>query len=68
MERLHAAVYAGRVVDRPGAELQNEGSMIMGLGTALLESVEHAEGQITNANLSDYCLPALGDLPRSMTH
>jgi CO/xanthine dehydrogenase Mo-binding subunit len=68
VERLHAAVYAGRVVDRPGAELQNEGSMIMGLGTALLESVEHAEGQITNANLSDYCLPALGDLPRSMTH
>ncbi len=68
VERLHAAIYAGRVVDRAGAELQNEGSMIMGLGTALLESVEHAEGQITNANLSDYCLPALGDLPRSMTH
>ena len=63
VERLHAAVYAGRVVDRAGAELQNEGSMIMGLGTALFESVEHAAGQITNANLSDYCLPALGDLP-----
>jgi CO/xanthine dehydrogenase Mo-binding subunit len=68
VERLHAAVYAGRVVDRAGAELQNEGSMIMGLGTALFESVEHAEGQITNANLSDYCLPALGDLPTRMTH
>jgi CO/xanthine dehydrogenase Mo-binding subunit len=68
VKRLHAAVYAGRVVDRAGAELQNEGSMIMGLGTALLESVEHAEGQITNANLSDYCLPAFGDLPGSMTH
>jgi CO/xanthine dehydrogenase Mo-binding subunit len=68
VERLHAAVYAGRVVDRAGAELQNEGSMIMGLGTALFESVEHAEGQITNANLSDYCLPALGDLPRELTH
>jgi CO/xanthine dehydrogenase Mo-binding subunit len=68
VERLHAAVYAGRVVDPAGAELQNEGSMIMGLGTALFESIEHAEGQITNANLSDYCLPALGDLPRRMTH
>jgi CO/xanthine dehydrogenase Mo-binding subunit len=68
VERLHAAVYAGRVVDRAGAELQNEGSMIMGLGTALLESVEHADGQITNANLSDYSLPALGDLPGEMTH
>ena len=68
VERLHAAVYAGRVVDRAGAELQNEGSMIMGLGTALLESIEHTDGQITNANLSDYSVPALGDLPVEMTH
>ncbi len=68
VERLHAAVYAGRVVDRAGAELQNEGSMIMGLGTALLEEIEHSEGQITNANLSDYGLPSSGDLPGRMTH
>jgi CO/xanthine dehydrogenase Mo-binding subunit len=68
VEHLHAAVYAGRVVDRAGAELQNEGSMIMGLGTALLERVEHADGQITNANLSDYSVPAAGDLPRRLTH
>ncbi|HEY6777871.1 MAG TPA: xanthine dehydrogenase family protein molybdopterin-binding subunit [Thermoleophilaceae bacterium] len=68
VEHLHAAVYAGRVVDRAGAELQNEGSMIMGLGTALLESVDHADGQITNANLSDYNVPAAGDLPRRLTH
>ena len=38
VERLHAAVYAGRVGDRAGAGLQNEGSMIMGLGTALFET------------------------------
>ena len=68
VEHLHAAVYAGRVVDRAGAELQNEGSMIMGLGTALFEQIEHAEGQITNANLSDYNVPAAGDLPRRLTH
>ena len=68
VEQLHAAVYAGRVVDRAGAELQNEGSMIMGLGTALVESIEASDGQITNANLSDYSVPALGDLPRRMSH
>jgi CO/xanthine dehydrogenase Mo-binding subunit len=68
VEHLHAAVYAGRVVDRAGAELQAEGSMIMGLGTALLEEVEHADGQITNTNLSDYNLPAAADLPRELTH
>jgi CO/xanthine dehydrogenase Mo-binding subunit len=68
VERLHAAVYAGRVVNRPGAELQNEGSMIMGLGTALFEAIEFGEGQVTNANLSDYNVPAAGDLPRRFTH
>jgi CO/xanthine dehydrogenase Mo-binding subunit len=68
VEHLHASVYAGRVVNRPGAELQNEGSMIMGLGTALLESIGFADGQVTNANLSDYNVPAPADLPVRMTH
>jgi CO/xanthine dehydrogenase Mo-binding subunit len=67
VEHLHAAVYAGRVVNRPGAELQNEGSMLMGLGTALFEAVEFSGGQVTNANLSEYNLPALRDMPR-LTH
>ena len=68
VEHLHAAVYAGRVVNREGAELQNEGAMIMGLGTALLEGIVFADGQVTNANLSDYNLPAAADLPRRLTH
>jgi CO/xanthine dehydrogenase Mo-binding subunit len=66
--RAHAAVYAGRVVNRPGAELQNEGSMTMGLGTALLEGVLFADGQVTNANLSDYQIPSILDLPEALTH
>ncbi|MBV9229146.1 MAG: xanthine dehydrogenase family protein molybdopterin-binding subunit [Chloroflexi bacterium] len=65
--RLHSAVYAGHVVNRPGAELQNEGSMIMGLGTTLFEGITFADGQVTNANLSDYNIPAAGDLP-DLTH
>jgi CO/xanthine dehydrogenase Mo-binding subunit len=65
--RLHAAVYAGRVVNPPGAALQNEGSMIMGLGTALMERIELAGGQVANANLSDYNIPAAGDVGR-LTH
>ena len=67
VERVHAAVYAGRVVNRPGAELQNEGAMIMGLGTALFEGVAFADGQVTNANLSDYEIPSIADLP-ALTH
>jgi CO/xanthine dehydrogenase Mo-binding subunit len=68
VEHLHASVYAGRVVNRAGAELQNEGSMIMGLGTALLEGIVFADGQVTNANFSDYNIPAAADLPKRMTH
>ncbi len=67
VEHIHAAVYAGRVVNRAGAELQNEGSMLMGLGTTLFEAVEFADGQVTNANVSDYNVPAFGDLPK-LTH
>jgi CO/xanthine dehydrogenase Mo-binding subunit len=66
--RLHCAVYAGRVVNRPGAELQNEGSMIMGLGSALFEEIALADGQVANANLSDYPLPSFADLPGRLTH
>jgi CO/xanthine dehydrogenase Mo-binding subunit len=65
--RLHAAVYAGRVVNPPGAALQNEGSMIMGLGGALYEGVSFADGQVVNANLSDYEVPSIADLPE-LTH
>jgi CO/xanthine dehydrogenase Mo-binding subunit len=68
VEHLHGVAYAGRVVNREGAELQNEGSLIMGLGTALFEAVEFADGQVANANLSDYNVPAIGDLPRRFTH
>jgi CO/xanthine dehydrogenase Mo-binding subunit len=68
VEQLHGVAYAGRVVDRAGAELQNDGSMIMGLGTALFEAIDFADGQVANANLSDYNLPATGDLPARFTH
>jgi CO/xanthine dehydrogenase Mo-binding subunit len=67
VRRVHATVYAGRVVNRPGAELQNEGSMTMGLGTALFEQVVFEGGQVVNANLSDYEIPSIADVPE-LTH
>jgi CO/xanthine dehydrogenase Mo-binding subunit len=68
IENLHGVAYAGRVINPPGAELQNEGSLTMGLGTALFEAIEFADGQVSNANLSDYNVPAIGDLPKRFTH
>ena len=63
IKRLHSAIYAGRVVDRAGAELQTEGSTIMGIGTALFEAVRYDGGEITNPNLSDYEVPSFLDVP-----
>jgi CO/xanthine dehydrogenase Mo-binding subunit len=68
IEHLHGVAYAGRVANREGAELQNEGALIMGLGTALFEAIDFGDGQVANANLSDYNVPAPGDLPRRFTH
>src|ERR687892_835354 len=68
VEHVHGVAYAGRVIDRTGAELQNEGSMTMGLGTALFEAIDFADGQVANANLSDYNVPSAGDLPTRFTH
>jgi CO/xanthine dehydrogenase Mo-binding subunit len=63
IKRLHISVYAGQVVDRAGAELQNEGSTIFGIGTALFEAIEFEDGQVTNGNLSDYEIPSILDVP-----
>lgn len=65
--RLHTSVYAGRVVNRPAAELQNEGSMIVGLGTTLFEEVIVADGAVVNTNLSDYSVPSFADMPGRLT-
>jgi CO/xanthine dehydrogenase Mo-binding subunit len=67
LERVHCPVYAGRVVNAPGADLQNEGAMFMGLGTALFEAIDFSQGQVTNANLSDYNIPTAEDV-RACTH
>ena len=68
IEHVHGVAYAGCVVNREGAELQNEGALTMGLGTALFEAIDFADGQVANANLSDYNVPAIGDLPTRFTH
>jgi CO/xanthine dehydrogenase Mo-binding subunit len=57
------AVYAGRVVDPVGAELQADGSLTFGVGNALLEDLLFDNGQPVNGSLADYMIPSLADLP-----
>ena len=49
----------GRVINRTGAEGQVEGSVLMGIGTALTEI--YIPGRTTG--LSDYILPMIGETP-----
>src|SRR4029450_12331513 len=46
---------------------QIEGCLVMGLGGALFEQIEFADGKINNPNFSDYKLPRFRDTPRIET-
>jgi CO/xanthine dehydrogenase Mo-binding subunit/aerobic-type carbon monoxide dehydrogenase small subunit (CoxS/CutS family) len=60
VRRMVAAHDLGRVVNRPDAEGQIEGAVVMGLGAALME--EYLPGQSTG--LSDYYLPTIRSVPQ----
>lgn len=62
--RLSPCVFAGRIVNRRLCELQLEGCAIFGLGQALFEEMIYGDnGQLLNANLSDYNIPSFDDVP-----
>jgi CO/xanthine dehydrogenase Mo-binding subunit len=61
--RLWAGVYAGRIVNPVLSELQAQGSVLMGLGEALFESMQYDEGALVTANLAEYNIPSFRDTP-----
>jgi CO/xanthine dehydrogenase Mo-binding subunit len=61
LRSVHAASYAGRVVDRAAAELQQEGAMTMAIGTTLFEELTFDDGHVAGSNLSDYNIPSALD-------
>jgi nicotinate dehydrogenase subunit B len=61
--RLVTAFDCGTVVSPDSLANQIEGATMMGLGGALFEEIDFADGQIRNASLSDYRVPRLPDLP-----
>jgi xanthine dehydrogenase YagR molybdenum-binding subunit len=62
--RMTTVVDAGTILNATAARNQIAGSMIWGLGHALLESaeVEPATGRIANANFADYLVPVNADV------
>jgi CO/xanthine dehydrogenase Mo-binding subunit len=64
IERLHLALYVGRMINPTQCELQVRGAATFGLGQALFEELRWDEaGTLVNTNLADYLVPSFLDVP-----
>jgi len=61
--RLVAAFECGAIINPDGLMNQIEGSIIMGMGGALSESIEFENGVIKNPRFSDYRVPRFSHIP-----
>ncbi len=64
VERVVTSVDAGKAINPRQCDLQNEGSMVMSLGSALFEEMVFDKGQPINATFLDYMPPSMEDFPR----
>jgi len=62
--RVTQAFECGAIVNPHHLENQAIGSIIQGLGGALFEAVQFADGKILNAGLSSYRVPRFSDVPK----
>jgi isoquinoline 1-oxidoreductase len=62
--RAVAAFDCGAVVNPGQLKNQVEGALVMGLGGALFEAVEFANGMVTNGLMASYRVPRFSDLPK----
>ncbi|HVU86536.1 MAG TPA: molybdopterin cofactor-binding domain-containing protein [Pirellulales bacterium] len=53
----------GAVQNPDNLRSQVEGGIVMGLGAALRERIEFADGKIRNGSFADYLVPRMDDLP-----
>lgn len=58
------AFECGAVHNPRNLRAQHAGAIIMGLGGALFEAINFANGQITNPSFSSYRVPRMSDLPQ----
>jgi Aerobic-type carbon monoxide dehydrogenase, large subunit CoxL/CutL homologs len=61
--RLITAVDCGRPVNPKIVETQISGAVLMQLGFTMFEKMHIDAGQVTNASLADYKIPAILDVP-----
>jgi isoquinoline 1-oxidoreductase len=64
VERLIVAFECGAIVNPDGLHNQVEGSVVQGLGGALFEAIEFANGAIVNDSMARYRVPRFKDIPQ----
>jgi isoquinoline 1-oxidoreductase len=65
--RVVTAFECGAIVNPEGLKNQVEGAVIQGIGGALFEAVEFADGKILNPRFSRYRVPRFRDMPQLET-
>ena len=65
--RLVTAFECGAVVNPDHLRNQVEGAVVMGLGGALFEAIQFADGKILNPRFSKYRVPRFSDVPQIET-
>jgi isoquinoline 1-oxidoreductase len=58
-----AAFECGAIVNPDGLKNQTEGAIVQGLGGALFEAIEFADGRILNGTMAQYRVPRFADVP-----
>jgi nicotinate dehydrogenase large molybdopterin subunit len=61
--KVIAAQDVGKAINPQGVINQLEGSVVMGVGLALLEEIVVREGIVLNSSLTDYLIPTSADSP-----
>jgi isoquinoline 1-oxidoreductase len=62
--RVVQAWESGAVVNPDGLRNQNTGAIIQGIGGALFEAIQFADGRILNPHFAEYRLPRFHDAPQ----
>jgi nicotinate dehydrogenase subunit B len=65
--RVVTAFECGAIVNPDGLKNQVEGSIIQGIGGALFEAIDFADGRIINPRFSRYRVPRFSDTPKLET-
>ncbi|MGH9754588.1 MAG: molybdopterin cofactor-binding domain-containing protein [Blastocatellia bacterium] len=65
--RVVTAFECGAIVNPDGLKNQVEGSIIQGIGGALFESIDFADGRVLNPRFSRYRVPRFSDTPKLET-